>query len=90
MTNDSDGVELWDGVRCEAIPLLPEEEKEMQEFINQLEKMLIDENEELVGTEIAKSAKKKIDKENKGEGGKENEEKQKTTRRKKTTRGEQG
>ena len=33
MTNDSDGVELWDGVRCEAIPLLPEEEKEMQEFM---------------------------------------------------------
>lgn len=67
-----------------------QKEKDMQELINQMAKMLIDENEELVGTEIAKSAKKKIDKENKGEGGKENEEKQKTTRRKKTTRGEQG
>ena len=33
ITKDSDGVELWDGVRCEAIPLLPEEEKEMQEFM---------------------------------------------------------
>lgn len=60
-------------------------ERDMQELINQMAKMLIDENEELVGTEIAQSAKKKIDKENEGKGGKENEEKQKATRRKKTT-----
>ncbi len=33
MTKDSDGVELWDGVRCEAIPLSPEEEKETQELM---------------------------------------------------------
>lgn len=33
ITKDSDGVGLWDGVRCEAIPLSPEEEKEMQELM---------------------------------------------------------
>lgn len=65
-------------------------EKDMQQLIDQMAKMLIDENEELVGTEIAQKAKKKIDKENKGEGGTENEEKQTTTRRKKVSGGKQG
>lgn len=58
-------------------------EKDMQALISKMAKMLIDENEELVGTEIAQKAKEKIDKEDKREGGMENEEKQTTTRRKK-------
>ncbi|MCI8470623.1 MAG: hypothetical protein HFJ35_03935 [Clostridia bacterium] len=58
-------------------------EKDMQALISKMAKMLIDENQELVGTEIAQKAKEKIDEEDKGEGGKENEEKQTTTRRKK-------
>lgn len=60
-------------------------EKDMQALINKMAKMLIDENEELVGYEVAQEAKEKIDRENKGKGGEENEEKQTktTTRRKK-------
>lgn len=60
-------------------------EKDMQALINKMAKMLIDENEELVGSEVAEKAKEKIEKENKGKGGEENEEKQTktTTRRKK-------
>lgn len=60
-------------------------EQEMQALIKKMAKILIDENEELVGTEIAEKAKEKIDKENKRKGGEENEEKQtkSTTRRKK-------
>lgn len=58
-------------------------EQDMQNLISQMAKMLIDENEELVGSEIAEKAKAKIE-EDKGKGGKGNEEKQtKTTRRKK-------
>ena len=57
-------------------------EEEMQSLIDQMAKMLIDENKELVGDEIAKKAKDKIDQDNKGKGGVTNEEK-KTTRRKK-------
>ena len=49
--------------------------------------MIIDENEELVGTETAEKAKEKIDQETKKnarKGGRENEEKQATaTRRRK-------
>ena len=62
-------------------------EQDMQALIRQMAKMLIDENEELVGTEIAKKAKDKIDEEDKGKGGEGNEEKQTktTTRRKKTS-----
>ena len=57
----------------------------MQKLISQMAKMLIDENEELIGQDIAQRAKNKIDEENKGQGGEENEEKQTktTTRRKK-------
>lgn len=57
-------------------------EQDMQVLINKMAKMFIDENEQLVGTEVAKKAKDKIEEENKSEGGIENEEKQ-TTRRKK-------
>ena len=61
-------------------------EKELQEIISQMAKMIIDENEELVGTETAERAKNKIDEEskkNERKGGKVDEEKKKTTRRKK-------
>lgn len=57
-------------------------EQDMQNIINQMAKMLIDENEQLVGTEIAQKAKDKIEQENQGKGGEENEEKQKTRRKK--------
>lgn len=57
-------------------------EEEMQSIIDQMAKMLIDQNKELVGDEIAKRAKDKIDKDSKGKGGVTHEEK-KTTRRKK-------
>lgn len=59
-----------------------QKEAEMQTLISKMAKMLIDENEQLVGQEIAEKAKEKIDQENKRKGGTENEEKQtKTTRR---------
>lgn len=63
-------------------------EEEMREIISRMAKMIIDENEELVGTETAERAKKKIDeedeKQNERKGGKGNEEEQtKTTRRRK-------
>ncbi len=59
-------------------------EQDMQALINKMAKMLIDENQQLVGTEIAQRAKDKIDNENEGKGGEESEEKQtKTTRRRK-------
>lgn len=61
-------------------------EQDLQSLINKMAKMLIDENQQLVGTEIAKRAKEKIDNEDKGKGGEESEEKQtKTTRRRKKT-----
>lgn len=55
-------------------------EQDLQSLINKMAKMLIDENEQLVGTEIAEKAKNKIDEEDKGKGGEENEEEQKATR----------
>ncbi len=59
-----------------------QKEAEMQTLISKMAKMLIDENEQLVGEEIAEKAKEKIDQENQRKGGAENEEKQtKTTRR---------
>lgn len=63
-------------------------EQDMQALIDKMAKMLIDENEELVGTELAQGAKRKIEEENQGKGGEENEEKQtSTTRRKKKISG---
>lgn len=55
-------------------------EQDLQSLINKMAKMIIDENEQLVGTEIAEKAKNKIDEEDKGKGGEENEEEQKATR----------
>ena len=59
-------------------------EREMQELIGKMAKMIIEENEQLVGEETAERAKKKIDEEtvkNKRKGGKVDEENQKTTTR---------
>ena len=60
-------------------------EEDMKALINKMAKMLIDENEEIVGNELATKAKEKIDKEDKGKGGKENEEKQTTRRKRKVS-----
>ncbi len=57
-------------------------EQDMQKIIDKMAKMIIDENKQLVGTQIAQKAKDKIDKENEGKGGEEDEEKQKTRRKK--------
>ncbi len=59
-------------------------EKELQDLISTMAKMIIDENEQLVGEETAQRAKEKIDEEtakNKRKGGKANEEKEATTTR---------
>ena len=59
-------------------------EKELQDLISTMAKMIIDENEQLVGEETAQKAKEKIDEEiakNKRKGGKANEEKETTTTR---------
>ena len=62
-------------------------EQDLQALISKMAKMIIDENEELVGTETAQRAKEKIDEEDKKnarKGGRKNEEKQETaTRRRK-------
>lgn len=55
-------------------------EEDLQSLINKMAKMLIDENEQLVGAEMARKAKDKIDEEDKGKGGEEHDEKQKATR----------
>lgn len=59
-------------------------ERELQALISKMAKMIIDENEELVGTETAERAKEKIDeeeKENERKGEMANEEKQNQTAR---------
>lgn len=59
-------------------------EKDMQELIRRMAKMIIEENEQLVGEETAQRAREKIDEEaakNKRKGGKLNEEKEATTTR---------
>lgn len=64
-----------------------EKEENLNELINQMAKMIIDENEDFVGTDMAEKAKKKIDEkgndeENK-EGGSDDAKKEKKTRRRK-------
>lgn len=60
-------------------------EADMQALIDKMAKLLIDDNKELVGSDVAEKAKEKIDnKKNKGKGGEKDEEAPtKTTRRKK-------
>lgn len=60
-------------------------EEELRALINKMAKAFIDENEEIVGNELAQKAKDKIDQEDKGKGGKENEEKQTTRRKRKVS-----
>ena len=55
-----------------------EKEENLSSLIDQMAKMIIDENEEFVGSELADKAKEKIDEENKGKGGEDNEQKEKT------------
>lgn len=61
-------------------------EQQMQAIIDKMAKMIIDENEQLVGTETAQKAKKKIDEEaeeNQRKGGRQNEESKTATGRRK-------
>lgn len=61
-------------------------EEDLQALVDKMAKMLIEENKEIIGSEIAEKAQEKIDKESQRKGGKDDEEKQtKTTRRKKAT-----
>mgnify|MGYP004564734599 FL=1 len=55
-----------------------QKEEEMDDLIKQMAKIIIEENEEMVGKDLSDRAKKKIDNETKEEN---NEKKQKTTRR---------
>ncbi len=61
--------------------IVKQKEAEMDDLINQMAKIIIEENQEMLGKDIAVRAKKKIDKE-KSVKEEKNEEKQKTTRRK--------
>lgn len=58
-----------------------EKEDNMKKLINEMAKIMIDENKSFVGDEAAKKAKKKIDEESKGKGGEKDEKKQKATTR---------
>lgn len=62
-----------------------EKEENLNNLINQMAKMIIDENEDFVGPELAEKAKEKIDEEFKEEGGSDDAKKEKKTRRRKTT-----
>lgn len=56
-----------------------EKEENLDNLINEMAKIMIDENKDFVGEEAAEKAKEKIDEESQGKGGKEDEKKQKTT-----------
>lgn len=58
-----------------------EKEEDIDKLINEMAKIMIDENKDFVGEEAAERAKEKIDEENQRKGGKEDEKKQKTTSR---------
>ena len=58
-----------------------EKEEDIDKLINEMAKIMIDENKDFVGEEAAERAKEKIDEENQRKGGKEDEKKQKTTTR---------
>ena len=65
-----------------------EKEQKIDKLIDDMAKMIIEENEKLIGQEVAEKAKDKIEKETKGrKGGKEDEQKEKktTTRRTRKT-----
>lgn len=62
-----------------------EKEENLNSLINKMAKMIIDENEDFVGSDMADKARKKIDDEGKKEGGSEDGKKEKKPRRRKTT-----
>lgn len=58
-----------------------EKEENIDQLINEMAKIMIDENKDFVGDEAARKAKEKIDEEDQRKGGKKDEKKQKTTSR---------
>ena len=58
-----------------------EKEEDIDKLINEMAKIMIDENKDFVGDEAARKAKEKIDEEDQRKGGKKDEKKQKTTSR---------
>lgn len=58
-----------------------EKEENIDQLINEMAKIMIDENKDFVGDEAARKAKEKIDEEGQRKGGKKDEKKQKTTSR---------
>ena len=58
-----------------------EKEENIDQLINEMAKIMIDENKDFVGDEAARKAKEKIDEENQRKGGENDEKKQKTTSR---------
>ena len=66
-------------VQSELQQQVEEKEENLDDLISQMAKIILDENEPYIGTEIKNKAKQKIDEENTQEGGNENGQK-KTTR----------
>ena len=66
-------------VQSELQQQVEEKEENLDDLISQMAKIILDENEPYIGTEIKNKAKQKIDEENTKEGGNENDQK-KTTR----------
>ncbi len=66
-------------VQSELQQQVEEKEENLDDLISQMAKIILDENEPYIGTEIKNKAKQKIDEENTKEGGNENGQK-KTTR----------
>ena len=58
-----------------------EKEEDIDKLINEMAKIMIDENKDFVGNEAAIKAKEKIDEEDQRKGGEDDEKKQKTTTR---------
>ena len=71
--------------KSKAEQLAEEKEKRMDDLISQMAKMILEENQKVIGVDVAKKAVEEITEEDKKkkEGGKQNEKKEKGT----TTRG---
>lgn len=74
-----------DEVRTEKEKIIKKKEKSFDELVAQMAKVVIDENEEYIGKDIAKEAKNRINKNNTKEEVQENEEKQKKRRTRRIT-----
>ena len=71
--------------RSEKQRALYEKKESKQDLIDELAKLIIEENSQIIGSDVAENAKEKIDNEKNEEGGtKDNVEKQKTKRARKT------